>query len=238
MSQSPHLHFHSILTPPFSHNDMRVIHHRDVRPETIKRYARVISCLVFLVLRFHRGWEGEYSMALMEEQSDAPQALLEVLLKQYNYGSGGPDKYEADLSSHDIDDRDHLNDQDEPLDDPDGEVHDDVPLFNNDHPLSPIPEAIEEIEKTPVQARLLELLLSLYTHLPSGRDDKFWSPIIRFIVLYSIKKDGRWLPARQITQIFAALLFCGRLLMMVLMHWKVLRDPSLRHPACVKPPCV
>lgn len=232
MSESHCFRLHSRLTFMFSHDDMRVIHHRDVRPETMTRYTRVISCLILLVLRCHTGWDSEYTMKLTKQQSDASRELLHVLPQPT---TSRLDEFQADFSNHDADDRDHLNNQEEPLDDPDGEVYDDFhSLFDDDLLLSPDSEIVDEISDTPVQARLLDLLLSLYTHLPSGKDNKFWSPILRFIVLYSMKKDGGWLPARQITQIFAALLFCGRLLMMVLMHRKVLSDPSLRYSAYVK----
>src|SRR5208283_1316246 len=87
----------------------------------------------------------------------------------------------------------------------------------------------EAMFDNPIQRCVLQLLITLYTHLPTGRDDKFYSPILRFIVLSSLKKCGRWLPARQITQTFSALLFCGRLVMMLLMHREVLKDPSIRY---------
>ena len=61
-----------------------------------------------------------------------------------------------------------------------------------------------------VQQCVLDLLISLFTHLPSGSDNKFYSPIQRFLILFSLKANGQWLTGRRITQLFAALLFCGR----------------------------
>jgi hypothetical protein len=80
-----------------------------------------------------------------------------------------------------------------------------------------------------VQRCVLDLLVSLFTHLPSGSDDKFYSPILRFVVLFSLRKNGQWLAGRRITQLFAALLFCGREVMMALMHNEVIQSSSLRY---------
>jgi hypothetical protein len=74
-----------------------------------------------------------------------------------------------------------------------------------------------------VQRCILDLLISLFTHLPSGSDDKFYSPIQRFLVLFSLKSNGQWLAGRRITQLFAALLFCGRQVIMALMHQYVIK---------------
>lgn len=85
------------------------------------------------------------------------------------------------------------------------------------------------IVENSTQRYILDLLVALFTHLPSGEDDKFYSPIHRFLVLSSLKGNGQWLPGRRITQTFAALLFGGREVMMALMHQEVMRSPSLRY---------
>lgn len=79
-----------------------------------------------------------------------------------------------------------------------------------------------------VQRCILDLLISLFTHLPSGSDGKFYSPIHRFLVLFSLKADGQWLAGRRITQLFAALLFCGRQVIMALMQHHVI-ESGLRY---------
>lgn len=75
-----------------------------------------------------------------------------------------------------------------------------------------------------VQQCVLDLLISLFTHLPSGSDNKFYSPIQQFLVLFSLKANGQWLTGRRITQLFAALLFCGRQVVMALMHHHVIEN--------------
>jgi hypothetical protein len=208
---------------------MRVIHHRDVRPETLTRYSRVVTRLVLLVLRCYRGGDCEYSMTLTKEQSGACRALLETL-------STSELEPELHPGVTGIDDFDDLDCSEGPSDDPDDEVYEDVQaLFEDASPFSPGLEH-DTIAENALQSDILDLLLLLYTHLPTGRDDKFWSPIMRFIVLFSRRENGKWLSTRQITQIFAALLFCGRLLMMVLMHRNVLSNPEVRYSAYVGTP--
>jgi hypothetical protein len=91
------------------------------------------------------------------------------------------------------------------------------------------PDEGQSITETPVQAAILGLLIALYTQLPSGREDKFFSPILRFVVLASLRSTGEWLPPRRITYLLAVLLFCGREVMMALMHQRLQDDPSIRY---------
>jgi hypothetical protein len=86
-----------------------------------------------------------------------------------------------------------------------------------------------EFAEGPVQRCILDLLISLFAHLPSGGDDKFYSPILRFLIIHSLRRNGQWLAGRRISQLFAALLFCGRETMMALMHGEVLRHSDLRY---------
>jgi hypothetical protein len=90
-------------------------------------------------------------------------------------------------------------------------------------------QARESLVKNAVQRCVLDLLISLFTHLPSGLDDKFYTPIYRFLVLFSLRKDGQWHAGRRITQLFAALLFCGRQVIMALMDQQLTESPHLRY---------
>lgn len=89
-------------------------------------------------------------------------------------------------------------------------------------------ETLPDLVTTVLQRRILNLLVTLFTHLPSGGDDKFYSPIFRFLILYSLKKDGQWLAGRRITQLFSALLFCGREVMMAVLRDDVYQSADLR----------
>jgi hypothetical protein len=226
-----HLSFFTVLHSLLSHDDIHVIHHHDVRPDTLTRYTRVIARLVFLVLRCHQGWDCEYSMELTKDQADACQELLDILRSR---GQEWSMEHESDFCEDGVDEWGDIDAMGVPSENTDDDIHDDIhSLFNDDSPMSLDLPTADEIATNPIQASLLRLLLSLFTHLPTGRDDKFWSPIIRVIILCSVGKKGKWLAPRQISQIFAALLFCGRLLMMVLMHRQVLSNPDIRYAAYV-----
>jgi hypothetical protein len=116
------------------------------------------------------------------------------------------------------------------LEDCDDEEYEDGEFSSTDEPAATVQRQIAD---NPIQARILDLLISLYTHLPTGRDDKFFSPIIRFAVLSSLQRTGQWLPPRRITRILAVLLFCGREVLMTLMHQRLLQDPTTRYSQCV-----
>jgi hypothetical protein len=112
-------------------------------------------------------------------------------------------------------------------DEEDGEVEDGD---GEDGEEPPTDEAApRQITENVLQAHILDLLISLYTQLPTGKDDKFFSPIVRFAVLASLQSSGAWLPPRRITQLLAILLFCGREVMMALMHQRLMEDPTIRY---------
>jgi hypothetical protein len=78
-----------------------------------------------------------------------------------------------------------------------------------------------------IQDHILNILILLFTHLPSGRDNKFYSPVYQFLILFLVKENRKWLAGHQITQLFVALLFCGQEVMMVLMHHKLIQHGDL-----------
>jgi hypothetical protein len=156
-------------------------------------------------------------MKLTPTQQEACQSLEDVLAGE------GPREFKDDMWLL-IDDDTCMGFEDSELEDSeDGEYED---LEENEQENM---EARPDLVENPVQRCILDLLVSLFTHLPSGTDDKFYSPILRFLVLFSLKKNGQWLAGRRITQLFAALLFCGREVMMALMHDEVIRSSSLRY---------
>ena len=107
----------------------------------------------------------------------------------------------------------------------DFEVEDESLELEDDKSMETSPSKLVE---NSVQRYILDLLISLFTHLPSGSDDKLYSPIYRFLILFSLKANGQWLAGRRISQLFTALLFCGRQVVMALMHHHVI-ESGLRY---------
>jgi uncharacterized protein YneR len=202
-----------------SHGGIRTVHHRDVQYETLRKYGAIVSSLISFVFRCYQGWECSYSMTLTPAQQQACRALNDVLKEQR------ANEEEEDMWSF-VDDDMRVEFDDDEVDHLDDEEYDKLDL--GDHDRECVVSRLDFIEG-PVQRCVIDLLISLFTHLPSGADDKFYSPISRFLILYSLKKNGEWLAGRRIMQVFAALLFCGREVMMALMQGEVLRRSDLRY---------
>ena len=139
-------------------------------------------------------------------------------------------------SSVDTESSDPTNEQDwysclevtsDEREDSDVEEYEDGNTSLTDEPAPP--PAHRQIANSPLQFRILNLLISLFTQLPTGNDDKFFSPILRFAVLASLQSSGKWLPPRQITHPLAVLLFCGQEVMMALMHQRLVEDSTIRY---------
>ena len=200
-----------------SHNSSRIISHDSVQPDTLKRYSDTIACLVAFVLRCHSGWESNYSMSLTQKQIDACILFLDHLKEL----PAGPRICDDGRPADDLDIPDYFEDDSDDEDDPieDSSVEDEV---------------APDIRQTPVaqnssEQRVLELLVALYTHLPSKDDGMFYNPLLRFIVLSSHQRSGEWLPPRRITEFFSILLFCGRQVMFALMHQQVINGEGIRY---------
>ena len=178
-----------------SHNGAQMVAHRDVQPKTLKKYGLIVTCLLCFVYRCFEGWDSGYSMKLTSEQKQACQNLKDALVGVPENGAEDDIEFDKDIFDDvefDLDDDDNQDDEGVELGDGDASATQSVFVEN------------------PVQQCILDLLISLFTHLPSGADDKFYTPIYRFVILFSLKKNGEWLAGGRITQLLAAVLFCGR----------------------------
>jgi hypothetical protein len=89
------------------------------------------------------------------------------------------------------------------------------------------------IVQNSMQCYILDLLVALFTDLPSGTDDKFYPLISHFPILFSLKGNSQWIPGCHVTQVFAAMLFCGREVIIALMFNEITRSPCLQYSQCV-----
>ena len=192
-----------------------MVAHRDVRPETVKKYGTIVTHLLCFVFRCFQGWGCSYAMTLTPEQKQACQDLKDVLPKVPGNG------VDSDIEFN----RDAFGDLESELECFDDEEEDEDLGLENENGV----EWQSSLIENPVQRSILKLLISLFTHLPSGADGKFYTPIYRFLVLFSLKQNGQWLAGGRITQLFAAVLFCGRQVMMALMHQHVVQDSGKRY---------
>ena len=211
-----------------SHDSIRTVHHRDVQEDSMKSYSVIVTCLVSFTMRCYRGWESGYTMTLNDTQRTACKFLEDELRRSHS-------RTGVDAELHDpTDEQDwyscvQVAGQDEHEDSDIDEYEDD----GASHKDEPTAMAHHKITDNSLQSCILDLLVSLYTQLPTGNDDKFFSPILRFAVLASLQSSGKWLEPRRITHILAVLLFCGREVMMALMHQQLVHDPTIRYSKCV-----
>ena len=210
-----------------SHDAACTTHHRDIQPESLKRYSLVVACLVAFVVRCQRGWASAYRMQLNENQTTACQALWDELRRNSSHA--------VDVaSSPDEDWLDYLESCADMSDASDDQMFEDVGSDEEPPPSIGGPSQVSWAfaADTPLQVRILDLLMALYMQLPVGGDNKFYSPILRFVILFSRKGNGQWVSPRRITHFIAILLFCGRLVMMALMHHATLANPQMRYSRC------
>lgn len=164
-------------------------------------------------------------MNLTDEQSQACQELLDALkLETHNSRLETCDSEQEALY---VDDPFTNSTSDFDCDNSENIIYE-YGHSSADDDTSISPDLLPPITSNAVQEHILALLCSLYAHLPSPDDGLFCSPLIRFIILKSLKADGQWLPPRVITHIIAILLFCGRQVMMAMMRGEMSKDSGIR----------
>ena len=198
-----------------SHNSLRTISHDSVEPDMLKRYSASISCLVAFLLRCDAGWSSAYKMSLTPEQTDSCNSLARYL--KHQPAPTGDGRQEDDFGIPDYFEDNSDDDEDDPL----AECLIEEEIFPNLRTTS--------VSQNEGEERVLNLLISLYTHLPSKHDGSLYSPLLRFIILSSHQHLGEWLPPRRITELFTILLFSGRQIMYALMQRAVLEGQGIRY---------
>ncbi|KAF9487665.1 hypothetical protein BDN71DRAFT_602419 [Pleurotus eryngii] len=199
--------------PPNNHDSVWAFNHRAIHSASLKRYSVIVSSMVAFCLRCHAGRSFEYVMPMTPAQKEACQDLRELLDTARRAHTES--RSEGSIFGDDID-LTTLLELETDEDEPDGMLKDD--MLGVDEGTFCVPELIQPIAITPVQKGILGLLRTLYTQIPrEASDGNLFSPLLRFIVLKSLGSDRQWLQARQVTQIIAVFLFCGRQVMMAIM---------------------
>lgn len=157
-------------------------------------------------------------MKLTTAQEEACKELKNFLVGQHAVEAEEAESLVDDLG---IDHIDHEDEEEEEEEDSQPEACDDLD--------QQILDALPKLVQSPLERYILEILISLFSHLPSAQDDKFYTPVYRFLILSSLKANGGWLAGRRISQLFAALLFCGRQVIMALMHREVCQHQQVRY---------
>jgi len=91
-----------------------MVAHRDVRPESLKKYGIVVTCLICFVFRCFEGWECGYSMQLTPGQKEACERLKDILVElPANAVQGGIGPDDDWFDENDLEDSEDSEDEDE-----------------------------------------------------------------------------------------------------------------------------
>lgn len=92
-----------------------MVAHRDVQPDSLKKYGLVVTCLICFVFRCFEGWEYSYSMQLTPGQKEACKRLKDVLIKLPVEDDIGLDDdwFDDDMEGYDDEDEDGELENDE-----------------------------------------------------------------------------------------------------------------------------
>jgi len=85
-----------------------------------------------------------------------------------------------------------------------------------------------------VQPHLCKVLISMFTQVPSnGYSGSFFSVIMHYLMLSSIRANGQWIPSGRIMQTIAATTFCGRLTLYAHMIDGAEAGKSINYHECI-----
>jgi hypothetical protein len=173
-----------------------------------------------MLLRVYSGkppeYNPEYHFQLSPALTEACKGFLEslededVVMESLNAEEGSFEGGDTDILEKGPDDED--------WNDPniiDQEFSEYTDVQDEEDEVSPVDfQNVTSAPSATVRAQLplRRLLVILYTEAPTNANwGSFISPIVRFLILSSLKADGTWIPSSQITQTIAGLIFTGRL---------------------------
>ena len=213
--------------------------HSDVQWTTLVRYARVVSKGLGFALRCSLSSECEFNAPLTTRQRDACAGLLQSMRSTDRDNTPITASWDGDSITDDTSTDSHQNDDADEDEINEDDIDQLNTLFQERVSIEPLPLGTPnapESRKTylcpVVQPALTELLVSLATHVPlTAADGKWYNILLPFIVLASIRKQGEFLPASQITQVIVAVLFTLRLTMFNVMDTYITANPTERYEA-------
>jgi hypothetical protein len=90
-----------------------------------------------------------------------------------------------------------------------------------------------------IQPHLRKVLVALFTQVPGdGYHGSFFSVIMHYLMLSSIRANGQWISSGKITQTIAATTFCGRLTLYAAMLDSTADAQSINYHQCALICCV
>ena len=141
----------------------------------LKKYGLVVMCLLSFVLQCFEGWESNYTMKLTSVQETACGNLLATITAALNASNDLSLPTDGDMDSDVVLDSSDVEDlEDKEYEDLEENEQESIQVAENEQEGIQVQPGVLE---SPVQCHILELLVSLFTHLSSGMDNKFYTPI-------------------------------------------------------------
>lgn len=200
------------------HDTTYITHHGHVSGASLRRYAYTLGGLIAFTCRHLVNPVDGFAFPLTSSIIDASRSLLLALgATETDVSSIEDDGFQPDepLPEYEDDEESMVHDPSAP----DGDDEDGLDAPYSPRPANAVPSGDRPGNKVPrycesVQPKLQRLLFELFSQLPTDEvQGRFFSPILRYLVLLSFDEHMSWLASGIITHFIAALLFSGRLVM-------------------------
>lgn len=211
-------------------------HHSDVNFETHRTYSFILAACISLLIRSIKSPSAEYPFPMASDVKKAGKEFHAAFMRLGPPTTSG--SYDDDGPLGEVADSDDEDDypDDEPLPDPaiDPNLLEDKDACDATIGMS-FSYSVTDKRHVPkfqdeAQTKLLALLHVLYTQKPNdAHDNPFRSVFVRYLVLSSLRYDGGWITASNITQKIAAILHAGRLVMASIMLALKAKSPQLSY---------
>lgn len=187
--------------PATEHEHTFAMHHSDVGWDTHRKYAYVMAAALFLLINNVKNRSQDYSFDVPSDILSLSESLWEALSAE----DGEEEPEELPIEEEDEEEEVEEQDEESEEDGESGASHN-----GTYHAYSPS-EARPPPKTSPkIQQALNSLFLALFSQM-AYKNDPFFSPFTRYLVLASVNAKGEWQAAGRITQKIAAILFIGRL---------------------------
>lgn len=179
------------------------IHHSDVNRGTLYRYANRLAGILILALRNHHRPNPLYHFDLPADIKLAIDSFTQHYANSTVTTALPPFTQDPEYSAEEGGNED--NQEEEEM----------ATCLTHESYTEETQVTAQPLQQSPpIEDHLHKLLFALYSQLPESVDGgSFYSPILRWIVLGSLKTNGTWAKTGDISQLIATALFCGRLVM-------------------------
>jgi hypothetical protein len=195
----------------FRHDSTYATHHADVGYDAMDRYLYLVAPCVSLLVRNHLAPSEEYSFPIPPNIRTSCDDLVAAFQKAGNTEASYSETVPKIPDTVIDDEEEFIIVSEGSVDTPDLEEAS-VTMFSLRNAHTPGETRSPPTYCPIIQPLLRRVLVALFTQVPGdGCDGSFFSVIMHYLMLSSIRANAQWIPSGKITQTIAAHTFCGRL---------------------------